>query len=467
MIARLPVQPGREVNADIAIPHAGANIVEIEAPALEGELTEANNRAVVIIEGIREKLRVLLVSGEPHAGERTWRNLLKSDPGVDLVHFTILRPPEKLDGTPISELALIAFPVRELFQIKIKEFDLIIFDRYAQIGILPNAYFDNVVQYVKNGGAVLVAAGPEHVASGSVQDTALAPLLPVRTTGETLTQGYQPLLSAMGRKHPVTRGLPGAEQNPPHWSRFFRLIEGQTLPGAVSVMNGPNERPLLTLNRFGKGRVALLLSDQIWLWARGFEGGGPHLDLLRRLAHWLMKEPDLDEEALRLSQAGKTLQIERQTMADTTDPVTLTSPSGKTSSVALSAVEPGLYRGSTPVTELGLWKAQAGDLTRLLHIGPPNPREFTDVTSSTALLAPLLRETGGGVWRVSEGASLSLPRAVPMRAASLYRGEDWMGFRQRDAAIVKGIAVYPVFAGLAGLLLLMAMLSAMWLREGR
>ena len=118
------------------------------------------------IEGIREKLRVLLVSGEPHAGERTWRNLLKSDANVDLVHFTILRPPEKQDGTPINELSLIAFPTRELFQQKIKEFDLIIFDRYANQSVLPSTYFDNIVRYVREGGAVLVAAGPEFAGAG-------------------------------------------------------------------------------------------------------------------------------------------------------------------------------------------------------------------------------------------------------------------------------------------------------------
>src|ERR1700722_7849684 len=103
--------------------------VEIEAPPPENELTLVNNRAVVAIDGGRDKLRVLLVSGEPHSGARTWRNLLKSDASVDLVHFTILRPPEKQDGTPINELSLIAFPTRELFQQKINEFQLIIFDR--------------------------------------------------------------------------------------------------------------------------------------------------------------------------------------------------------------------------------------------------------------------------------------------------------------------------------------------------
>ena len=150
---------GASVSVNVPIPHAGPNIVEIEASPLDGELTAVNNRAVVSIDGVRDKLRVLLVSGEPHAGERTWRNLLKSDASVDLVHFTILRPPEKQDGTPINELSLIAFPTRELFQQKINEFQLIIFDRYARQGVLPIIYFDNIARYVRQGGAVLVAAG--------------------------------------------------------------------------------------------------------------------------------------------------------------------------------------------------------------------------------------------------------------------------------------------------------------------
>ena len=167
------VRAGAPVSINVPIPHAGANIVEIEASPLEGELTTVNNRAVVSIDGVRDKLRVLLVSGEPHAGERTWRNLLKSDASVDLVHFTILRPPEKQDGTPINELSLIAFPTRELFQQKINEFQLIIFDRYARQGVLPIIYFDNIARYVRQGGAVLVAAGPDYASPTSIWRTPL------------------------------------------------------------------------------------------------------------------------------------------------------------------------------------------------------------------------------------------------------------------------------------------------------
>src|SRR5215467_3218405 len=171
------VRVGQQVNVSVQIPHPGANIVEIEASPIDNELTLVNNRAVVSIDGVRDKLRVLLVSGEPHAGERTWRNLLKSDAAVDLVHFTILRPPEKQDGTPINELSLIAFPTRELFSEKIDQFDLIVFDRYQHRGVLPILYFDNIARYVRNGGAVLVAAGPDYANDGSLYDTPLEPVL--------------------------------------------------------------------------------------------------------------------------------------------------------------------------------------------------------------------------------------------------------------------------------------------------
>ena len=328
VVSERTMQSGQTANVEIDIKHAGPNIVEIEASPLENELTLVNNRAVVSIDGVRDKLRVLLVSGEPHSGERTWRNLLKSDASVDLVHFTILRPPEKQDGTPINELSLIAFPTRELFQQKINEFHLIIFDRYARQGVLPIAYFDNIARYVRAGGAVLVSAGPDYASTTSIWRTPLDTVLPAEPVGVTEKPFYAHLSDA-GKRHPVTRGLEGSANEPPRWSRFFRTVDTRN---AITppVMTGADGKPLLLLSRFGEGRVALLLSDHIWLWARGFEGGGPHLDLLRRTSHWLMKQPDLDEEALRLQIQGKDLVVLRQTMADNVPPVTVTSPSGAT-----------------------------------------------------------------------------------------------------------------------------------------
>jgi hypothetical protein len=459
------VLSGQTVNVDVDIKHAGQNIVEIEASPLDNELTLVNNRAVVAIDGVRDKLRVLLVSGEPHSGERTWRNLLKSDASVDLVHFTILRPPEKQDGTPINELSLIAFPTRELFQQKINEFQLIIFDRYARQGVLPIAYFDNIARYVRSGGAVLVSAGPDYASTTSIWRTPLDSVLPAEPVGVT-EKPYFAQLSDIGKRHPVTRGLEGANTEPPHWSRFFRTVDTRNTT-TPPVMTGADGKPLLLLSRFGEGRVALLLSDHIWLWARGYEGGGPHLDLLRRTSHWLMKQPDLDEEALHLQVRGHDLVVQRQTMADSVAPVTVTSPSGAARELTLSAGEPGTWTATMPANELGLWQATDGTLKALINVGPTNPKEFSEVTSTTETLMPLTRATGGDARRVVDGSSIDLPRIVPVRAASMFHGDGWMGVRMRDASVVRGVGVLPIFAGLIGLLLLLGAFAFTWLREGR
>ena len=460
------VRVGQQVSINVPIPHAGPNIVEIEASPLENELTLVNNRAVVSIDGVRDKLRVLLVSGEPHAGERTWRNLLKSDASVDLVHFTILRPPEKQDGTPINELSLIAFPTRELFQQKINEFQLIIFDRYARQGVLPILYFENIARYVRAGGAVLVAAGPDYASQTSIWRTPLESVLPAEPSGRTTDMPFRARLSELGKRHPVTRGLEGADADPPHWSRWFRLVDARPSKG-TSVMEGPDGKPLLVLSREGEGRVALLLSDHIWLWARNYEGGGPHLDLLRRLSHWLMRQPDLEEEALRILVRGRDLTVQRQTMADSADEVTLTTPTGKTRTLPLTQAEPGVWRSTIEANELGLWRATDGKLTALANVGPANPREFAEVTSTTDVLSPLVNATGGSAMRIEDGAGVHLPRIVAIRGGDTYRGDDWIGLKMREASVVRGIAVLPVFAGMIGLLLLVGSLAATWAREGR
>jgi hypothetical protein len=465
-IARLIVVPGRDAQIEVPIAHAGPNVVELEADPVPQELTRLNNRAALSIEGVREKLRVLLVSGEPHSGERTWRNLLKADANVDLVHFTILRPPEKQDGTPINELSLIAFPTRELFVTKIEDFDLIIFDRYARQGILPLLYFDNIAEYVRKGGAVLVAAGADYAGPGSLSETPLGDVLPAVPVGGVIERPYKPMVTEAGNRHPVTRDLPGGGPNPT-WSDWFRLVETRTR-GSEPLMSGADNRPLLVLSREERGRVALFLSDHAWLWARGFQGGGPHLDLLRRLVHWLMQEPDLEEEALRMSGRSGVLTIERQTMSDAAPPVTLTFPSGETRRITLTQSEPGLFRATVDTREQGLYRAEDGRFTAIANLGPANPREFQEIASSTEKLQPIAEATGGSVRRiVNDDGSLDLPRLLQVRTGARAHGSDWIGVRRAEASVVRGLDIFPVFAGVIGLLLLLASVTAAWAREGR
>jgi hypothetical protein len=457
---------GREMPLEVTIPAAGRNIVELAIDPVEGELTDTNNRAIAILDGIRENLRVLLVSGEPHAGERTWRNLLKSDASVDLVHFTILRPPEKQDGTPINELSLIAFPTRELFVEKINDFDLIIFDRYQHRDVLPILYYDYIAEYVEKGGALLIAAGPEYAGEQSIARTPLMAALPAMPTGDVLEQAFYPRLTDLGKRHPVTRGLEGSATEPPNWSRWFRLIGIENPEGEV-VMKGPDNRPLLLLDRKGEGRVGMFLSDQGWLWARGFEGGGPHVALYRRIAHWLMKEPELEEERLTADGRGMLLDIRRQTMSDNPGPAQVITPTGKTMTVPLTQTEPGVFNGSAETTEIGLYQIANGDLTALAHIGPVNAPEFSDTVSTTSVLSPVATETGGSVRRLEDGGSFTLPAIVPVRVGAEASGQGWIGLRTTNDSVLRSVSRVPLFSGFLGLGVLLLAIGTMWFREGR
>ncbi len=462
----LPAAPGADTPFTFTVPRGGNNVMEFSVAEVPGEVTAVNNRAIHIIDGIRQNLRVLLVSGEPHAGERAWRNLLKSDASVDLVHFTILRPPEKQDGTPINELSLIAFPTRELFVEKIEDFDLIIFDRYTHRNVLPILYYDYIAQYVENGGALLIAAGPEHAGESSIAATPLAQILPASPTGEVHTAGFLPRLSEDGRKHPVTRGLDGATQDPPAWGRWFRSID-VAQPEGQTVMQGDDDRPLLVLNREGEGRVAMLLSDHGWLWARGFEGGGPHVSLYRRIAHWLMKEPELEEEALTARATGRTLEVNRQTIGDNPGPATITYPSGRSETLPLAESGPGLFRLERRMEETGLFEITNGEFSTLVHVGAVDAPEFKAMISTEETLAPYAERTKGLVARVADGSAIALPSILPVRGEVRVNDADRMVIRLTDETVLRGVNTIPLFAGFAGLSALLLAVAAMWWREGR
>ena len=461
---QLMVPIGRDVPLTLPIDHGGPNVLELEVAPGPRELTLVNNRAVVVVNGVRDRLRVLLVSGEPHAGERVWRNILKSDPSVDLVHFTILRPPEKQDGTPIRELSLIAFPIRELFDTKLDDFDLIIFDRYSRPGVIPQAYLENVVRYVRNGGAFLEAAGPNYGTPMSLSRTPLGSILPAEPTGEVYEDGFKPQLTDLGRRDPVTEELPGAGPpgGAPSWGRWFRQVDSRVRNG-VTVMTGDHGDPLLVLDRVGKGRVAQLLSDEMWFWARGFEGGGPQAELLRRLAYWLMKEPDLEENDLRAAVDGDRLIVTRQSLEPDDHPVTVTAPDGSSRSLKLTPEHGGRSGGSLAIDQMGLYRVTDGTRTALAAAGPLNPIEFADVLTTPEKLAPVVAATGGGIFWVGSGKIPEVRRVSPDRTAA---GNNWMGFRANGDYTVTGLSEIPLLPAVAALLLIVGGLVAAWRREG-
>ncbi len=469
-IATIDGKVGERIDVKAPIDHPGPNVIELEVAPVEGEIAADSNRAVVNIEGVRDKLRVLLVSGKPHPGERMWRNLLKSDANVDLVHFTILRPPEKgADGTPINELSLIAFPVADLFGRKIKDFDLIIFDRYAQQSILPYVYLDNISKYVRDGGALLMAEGPEFSTPDGLFYSPLGAISPAEPSGDDVEAPYRARVSEEGQRHPVTRGLSGFDANngEPSWGRWFRLVGAKPTSG-VTVMTGADNKPLLVLSRVDKGRVGLLLSDQMWLWARGYDGGGPYQDLLRRLAHWLMKEPDLEEEALRATAKGREVTVERQSVTGEARDINLVGPDGVKTKLDMAPYAPGLSRAHLTVSRFGLYRAEDGEHIALVNVGQDNPLEMRDVVSTTEKLRAIAEATGGTVRRVSAGAgdAITMPRVVGLSPSPSYGGADYIGIKRTGSTELIGARSSSLASGFFGLALLLGMVTLAWVTEG-
>ncbi len=462
---RVQVPIGEPQTVQVPIKHRGRTIVEMAVAEGPRELTLANNRAAVAINGVRDRLRVLLVSGEPHPGERAWRHLLKSDPSVDLVHFTILRPPSKQDGTPIDELSLIAFPTRELFEVKIDEFDLIVFDRYRRRGVLPQLYLANVAEYVRNGGALLEAGGPSFAQRMSLFRTPLGEVLPGAPTGEIYERPFRPEVSEIGRRHPVTAKLPkaGGPNANPQWGQWFRHIAAQARAGDV-LMRGVQNRPLLILQRVGEGRVAQLLSDHAWLWRRGYDGGGPQAELMRRVAHWLMKEPELEENDLRAQVQDGQLTITRRSLETGPSQVTLTRPDGRTEQITLKPTEPGRARARVPAEEIGMYEVTDGAQTALAAAGALNPKEYRNVRASPDKMQPLVRATGGGIARYATDGVPRLRKVEPGRERS---GRGWIGLKDTNAYRVTGVAQMPLLPPIAALILLGGLIIFAWYREAR
>lgn len=450
---------GESVTVSIPLQHAGINLLDVRTPELTGEITDRNNRAILPVNGVRDRLRVLLVSGEPYAGERTWRNLLKADASVDLVHFTILRPPQKQDGVPVSELSLIAFPTRELFMEKIDDFDLIIFDRYRRRGILPDLYLENAARYVRDGGAVLLVAGPAFAEVESLARSPMRSVLPALPTGRVFEEGFSPKVTDVGVQHPVTSGLADEAND---WGRWLRQIDLKPRSGHV-VMEGVDNKPLLVLDRVEKGRIAILASDHAWLWSRGFEGGGPQLELLRRLAHWLMQEPELEEEILSATSFGKHVKVERRSLGQPVGKITYTGPSGELGEAALKTISAGKWQAEFDVEENGVYRISDGNIETVVAIGPASPREFEQPVGASPELLAFVTDSGGGIFQLEN----AIPDIRRTRMGRVAKGSNWLGLTRREAYIVEDIRLKSLAPGWL-ILILAAMLSLIaWRIEGR
>lgn len=457
---------GETLSFDLPIDHAGQNVFEITVNDIPGEITTLNNRTALIVNGVRDRLRVLLVSGRPHAGGRTWRNLLTSDPGVDLVHFTILRDPSKLDSTPQKELSLIAFPFRELFEIKLYDFDLIIFDRYQLNHILPSHYFKNIAKYVEEGGALLESSGPSFAGDNSIHSTALGEILPGIPDGQVLRQPFLPTISKDGKRHPVTRSLlwNTNEKGEQIWGKWLRQVSLTLRHGDV-LMTGIDKKPLLILDRVGKGRVAQLASDHIWLWSRGYDNGGPHRELLRRIVHWLMKEPELDELALRVQVNGQQITVRSQNYNSQSPDVIITKPDGESETIKLEEDHEGFLTYSFRADQLGIYSFEdQNQQKRFAIIGETAPKEYKAIKTTPEPLKPLIESSNGGTLWLNKTPE---PEIGHYTKRAKYAGRNWIGLKKNNDFIVTGVKDSPVLPSWVMALILLGLVTLMWWLEGR
>ncbi len=462
------IDVGKEHSFTVPLDHPSQNIFMLEVEAVDGELTYANNKTAIIINGVRDRLKVLLVSGIPHSGERTWRDLLTSDPGVDLVHFTILREPDKFDYTPKNEMSLIAFPFRELFEVKLYDFDLIIFDRYRVNSILPKRYFENIARYVREGGAFLEASGPAFASGQSIYDTPLGEILPARPTGTITEKSYVPAVNDLGKNHPVTQSLVwnnSKSEDNANWGKWLRYINIEPLRGDT-LMHAMDRQPLLILDRVGQGRVAQISSDHIWLWSRGYDGGGPHAELLRRIVHWLMKEPELDERAMDVHVNRDQIIIRKRPMGNTqSETIALTYPDGEMETIELTLNKNGLLEYKHNAQHFGIYAFEDVHGTRrLAMIGDLTSPEMNGVTTTDRLLKPVIEATGGtSIWLDEE----SSPTIRFTSEARRYGGSDWFAFKRNNDFTVTGVRNMPLLPEWSLLLILLSTLVYTWWIEGR
>lgn len=435
---------GTPFTVGIPIRHAGKTVITAAAAALQGEVSPVNDQAGFTLTGIQKRLRILLISGRPNPSERAWRVALKSDPAVQLIHFTILRlPGEAIDADP-QDLALVPFPVRELFETDLPKFDLIILDSFDATGLLPPDYLGNIASYVRAGGALLAETGPEFEMPDSLAASPLAPVLPASPAAPgTVETPFAPAVTPFGARHPVTAPLAGMDL--PEWYR----IEAAT-PGAGDVlMSGANGLPLLILGRQGKGRAALLLSDQLWLWSRAAPHTGPVLPLLRRIVYWLLREPDLEAESLTATLAGPQLEITRQTLSENyPGDARITAPDGTSTLLKLAPLAPGRFGAATPVPESpGLWKVTEGGFTAYATGAEPNTQEFQDLAATGTQLQPIARTL---LW-------LGTTPAPPLQTL----------LRERHARETVSLRFAALLPPVPSMLLALALWAGAWWRESR
>jgi uncharacterized membrane protein len=259
---------------------------------------------------------VLQVVGRPSWDERFLRELLKRNPNVDLISFFILRSTTDMQKAPQEELALIPFPVAELFTTELDTFDVVIFQNFTYRPYNMARFLPRIRDYVQQGGSFMMIGGTEAFEDGWYAGTPIASILPVRLGGAPAWDGaeFRPRLTAEGRRHPVTRI--GESGEPPDLV-FQRLPPLEGVNPTLGLAEGsrallvhpslPGNPPVLAIREVGRGRTMAITTDSVWYWrflALAEEGAGREFDrLFNNSLRWLIRDPELARVRLRSDRA--------------------------------------------------------------------------------------------------------------------------------------------------------------------
>lgn len=462
----IEVGPGdtqSKVVFEISPPRVGKYVYEISTPVAQDEAVSTNNRRSFVLRVIRDKIRVLQVAGQPAWDVRALRRMLKQNPNVDLISFFILRTIDDHSGVPNSEMSLIPFPTRELFEEELPSFDVIVLQNFEFEPYGIGIYLENIRSYVHGGGGLVMLGGALSFSSGGYAGTPVAEALPVellpsfRSSRDLIDASYfQPQLTRQGKIHPVTALRYESGDNETTWQRLpelegVNLVAGARRDATVLAVH-PRLRtasgepmPVMTAGEYGDGRSLAIGSDSLWRWgfvaaAKPGDDGRNYDKFWENTIRWLIQDPELrylhvesdaveyqpgdragintrllDRDYTPLQGGTVTLEIRRGSDPAATDPVAhevIEVGESGDGSYELTNLEPGVYRIHGRAEVAGK-EVESSDIFLV--------REGTTELDQPAATDGLLRELSTATGGTYMGKATELPADLPFEEPRIVR----------------------------------------------
>ena len=443
----------------------GKNILEIKTEESNIEISKLNNYQTHEIVGIQDKLKVMLISGEPNMGLRNLRNILNSDPNIELLHFTILRPPTKRDLTPVKELSLIPFPTQELFAADISKFNLIIFDQYGLQGILPPKYLDNISKFVLSGGALLDIVGKKHLTKDSLINSPIKQILPTIPLENISNKMFKPELTKVGKLHPITNKLKNNYQEKP-WGEWTNYTRSQLTSGKVLLHHKSD--PLLAVDYVGKGRVVQILSSDSWVWQKSLDNKGPLIELIRNIIQWLLKNPKLEENFINLNTENNIIKIKLNSISSGDISAKIVTPSKEAIKLKLKDTGNGIFEGEFTSLERGKFQIIWKDKTKYFIIDDMNNKEVKEITSTDYKIKSFVEKNNtftknfNIVWK-----NQSTLKVLKIYNNKILGGKNWIGIVEKKVPKIYENSKQKLFNWYTIFMFLVFLVFLSWYKEGR